>query len=139
MWPGSAPCSSEDVERSSETGAVRRLGAADLRVLPSHGVASQPPVGDDAGDDRAQAGLFDMDGCGERMPRAVEVIQRLDDRRVSRGVPRGVGEDLAGKCAIVTSYRPSPADIKGEEIGEGGTEKLRQYEIYRKMLANHFN
>jgi len=46
--------------------------------------------------------------------------------------------DLAGKCAIVTSYRPSPADIKGEESGEGLTEKLRQYEIYRKMLAAHF-
>ncbi len=24
--------------------------------------------------------------------------------------------DLAGKCAIVTSYKPSPADIKGEDI-----------------------
>ena len=47
--------------------------------------------------------------------------------------------DLAGKCAIVTSYKPSPADIKGEESGEGLTEKLRQYEIYRKMLASHFN
>lgn len=47
--------------------------------------------------------------------------------------------DLAGKCAIVTSYRPSPADIKGEESGEGLTERLRQYEIYRKMLAAHFN
>lgn len=43
--------------------------------------------------------------------------------------------DLAGKCAIVTSYKPSPADIKGEESGEGMTEKLRQYEIYNKMLA----
>ena len=42
--------------------------------------------------------------------------------------------DLAGKCAIVTSYRPSPADIKGEESGEGLTEKLRQYAIYNKML-----
>ena len=31
------------------------------------------------------------------------------------------------KCAIVTSYKPSPADIKGEETGEGLTEKLRQY------------
>lgn len=41
--------------------------------------------------------------------------------------------DLAGKCAIVTSYRPSPADIKGEST-EGLTEKLRQYEIYNKML-----
>ncbi len=47
--------------------------------------------------------------------------------------------DLAGKCAIVTSYRPMPADIKGEETGEGLTEKLRQYEIYRKMLAAHFD
>jgi len=47
--------------------------------------------------------------------------------------------DLAGKCAIVTSYKPNPGDIKGEEAGEGLTEKLRQYEIYRKMLAAHFN
>ena len=31
--------------------------------------------------------------------------------------------DLGGKCAIVTSYKPSPADIKGEESGEGVTEK----------------
>ncbi len=47
--------------------------------------------------------------------------------------------DLADKCAIVTSYKPSPADIKGEVTGEGLTEKLRQYEIYRKMLAAHFD
>jgi type I restriction enzyme R subunit len=47
--------------------------------------------------------------------------------------------DLAGKCAIVTSYRPQSSDIKGEESGEGLTERLRQYEIYRKMLAAHFN
>jgi type I restriction enzyme R subunit len=47
--------------------------------------------------------------------------------------------ELAGKCAIVTSYRPSTADIKGEESGEGLTEKLRQYEIYQKMLAEWFN
>ena len=47
--------------------------------------------------------------------------------------------DLAGKCAIVTSYRPAPADIKGEETGEGLTEKLRRHDIYRKMLASHFD
>ena len=47
--------------------------------------------------------------------------------------------DLAGKCAIVTSYRPATADIKGEETGEGLTEKLLQYDIYRKMIAVHFN
>lgn len=39
------------------------------------------------------------------------------------------------KCAIVTSYKPSPADLKGEETGEGLTEKLRQYDIYNKMLG----
>ncbi len=47
--------------------------------------------------------------------------------------------DLAGKCAIITSYKPAPADIKGEATGEGLTERLRQYEIYRKMLADHFD
>ena len=47
--------------------------------------------------------------------------------------------DLAGKCAIVTSYRPKPADIKSEETGEGLTEKQIQYDSYRKMLAAHFN
>ena len=34
--------------------------------------------------------------------------------------------DLAGKCAIITSYKPSPKDLKGEESGEGLSEKLRQ-------------
>lgn len=47
--------------------------------------------------------------------------------------------DLKGKCAIITSYKPAPADIKGEESGEGMTEKLRQYDIYRKMLADYFD
>ena len=27
--------------------------------------------------------------------------------------------DLSRKCAIVTSYKPSPQDIKDEESGEG--------------------
>ena len=40
------------------------------------------------------------------------------------------------KCAIVTSYEPSTQDIKGETTGEDElTEKLRQYEIYNKMLG----
>ncbi|WP_104202612.1 type I restriction endonuclease subunit R [Billgrantia saliphila] len=46
--------------------------------------------------------------------------------------------ELKGKCAIVTSYVPSTADIKGEAT-EGETEKLHQYEIYRQMLAQHFD
>jgi type I restriction enzyme R subunit len=36
------------------------------------------------------------------------------------------------RCAIVTSFAPSHADIKGE--GENYTEKIMQYEIYQKML-----
>jgi type I restriction enzyme R subunit len=47
--------------------------------------------------------------------------------------------DLAGKCAIVTSYKPTVAEIKGEESGEGLTERLRKYDIYQKMLADWFN
>jgi type I restriction enzyme R subunit len=47
--------------------------------------------------------------------------------------------DLAGKCAIVTSYRPLAATIKGEDSGEGPAERMRQYEIYRRMLADWFN
>lgn len=46
--------------------------------------------------------------------------------------------DLAGKVAIVTSFQPTAASIKGEETGEGATEKLFKYEIYRKMLADYF-
>ena len=44
--------------------------------------------------------------------------------------------EMKGKCAIVTSYAPSPADIKGEETGEGLTEKLRKYEIYNRILGD---
>ncbi|TVU80277.1 HsdR family type I site-specific deoxyribonuclease [Pseudoalteromonas neustonica] len=46
--------------------------------------------------------------------------------------------DLAGKCAVVTSYQPSASSIKGEESGEGLTQKLFKYDTYRKMLANYF-
>ena len=42
-------------------------------------------------------------------------------------------------CAIVTSFVPTYADIKGEETGEGFTEKLKRFEIYQKMLAEYFN
>ena len=45
---------------------------------------------------------------------------------------------FAGKCAIVTSYQPNASEIKGEETGEGLTEKLAKYNIYRKMLADYF-
>jgi type I restriction enzyme R subunit len=46
--------------------------------------------------------------------------------------------DLAGKVAIVTSFQPTDASIKGEETGEGLTEKLNKHRIYRQMLADYF-
>jgi type I restriction enzyme R subunit len=44
-----------------------------------------------------------------------------------------------GKCAIITSYAPHPSDIAKEDSGQGVTDKLRQYNTYRQMLADHFN
>lgn len=38
----------------------------------------------------------------------------------------------------MTSYQPNASEIKGEESGEGLTEKLAKYNIYRKMLAEYF-
>jgi len=43
------------------------------------------------------------------------------------------------KCAIVTSYKPTPASIKGEETGEGFTQRLLENKIYREMLAAFFD
>ena len=52
---------------------------------------------------------------------------------------RAFGEtDLKGKCAIVTSYRPSAGHVAGEETGEGVTEALLKHKVYRRMLADHF-
>ncbi len=43
--------------------------------------------------------------------------------------------DLAGKCAIITSYIPNINDTKGEASSDNAvTEKLKQYEIYVQML-----
>lgn len=40
------------------------------------------------------------------------------------------------KCAIVTSYSPNIADIKGESVDDDSeTENLEKYEIYQKMLG----
>jgi len=47
--------------------------------------------------------------------------------------------ELKGKCAIVTSYAPSVADAKGETTGEGETDNLFKYGVYRQMLADWFN
>ena len=45
---------------------------------------------------------------------------------------------LKGKCAIVTSYRPSADTVAREETGEGLTDRQTEYYIYREMLAEHF-
>jgi len=38
------------------------------------------------------------------------------------------------ECAIITSYEPHYGDIKGEETGEGLTDKLMKYGVYNDML-----
>jgi type I restriction enzyme R subunit len=41
------------------------------------------------------------------------------------------------ECAIITSYEPHHAHIKGEETGEDNpTEALKKYEVYQQMLGN---
>ncbi|MCA1851379.1 MAG: hypothetical protein LC647_02995, partial [Beggiatoa sp.] len=47
--------------------------------------------------------------------------------------------ELKRKCAIVTSYTPTVADAKGETIGEGETDNLFKYAVYRQMLADWFD
>jgi type I restriction enzyme R subunit len=37
-------------------------------------------------------------------------------------------------CAIVTSFEPTTASIRGESTGEGQTEKQEQFNIYQQML-----
>ena len=46
---------------------------------------------------------------------------------------------LKGKCAIVTSYRPTVDSVAREETGEGRTDKQTEYYTYREMLAAHFD
>lgn len=38
------------------------------------------------------------------------------------------------ECAIITSYEPHHAHVKGEDVGEGDTENIKKYEIYTRML-----
>lgn len=49
-----------------------------------------------------------------------------------------VKSGFKGKVAIVTSYKPNATAISKEDAGEGDTEEIRKYEIYRQMLAEHF-
>jgi type I restriction enzyme R subunit len=47
--------------------------------------------------------------------------------------------ELKGKCAVVSSYAPSVANIKSETTGEGETDNLIKYQVYTQMLADWFN
>ncbi len=67
-------------------------------------------------------------GYGNAMLVSSSIYQACKYYELFQGTP------LKGKCAIVTSYQPNPTDIKGEETGEGITERLHQYDIYKKML-----
>jgi type I restriction enzyme, R subunit len=73
-----------------------------------------------------------MDGRGNAMLVCASIYQacKIYDLFCNAG--------FKGKCAIVTSYEPNPSDISREDSGEGATERIRQYEIYRQMLADHF-
>ena len=46
---------------------------------------------------------------------------------------------LKGKCAIITSYRPTVTNVTNEETGEGLTDRQVEYYTYRDMLAAHFD
>lgn len=50
-----------------------------------------------------------------------------------------VAAGFKGKCAIVTSYQPNVTEISKEDSGAGKTEKLAQYDTYRRMLADNFD
>lgn len=47
--------------------------------------------------------------------------------------------ELAGKVGIVTSYRPSISDVKGEDSGEGDTDNVFRYKVYRELLSKFFD
>ncbi len=73
-----------------------------------------------------------MDGSGNAMLVCSSIYEACKVYELFDKTP------LKGKCAIITSYEPSIADIKGEESKEGQTEKLKKYEIYQKMLSDYF-
>lgn len=73
-----------------------------------------------------------MDGRGNAMLVCSSVYQACTAYKLFNET------DLKGKVAIVTSYQPTAASIKGEESGAGLTEKLAKYDIYRQMLADYF-
>ena len=75
-----------------------------------------------------------MDGRGNAM---LVGAQHLPGLQVLRAVLPG---RLQGQVRHRHQLRAArSADIPRRDSGEGATEKLRQYDIYRQMLADHFN
>ncbi|WP_120520794.1 type I restriction endonuclease subunit R [Arthrobacter celericrescens] len=74
-----------------------------------------------------------MDGRGNAMLVSASIYQACKFYEMFRQA------GFKGKCAIVTSYNPQAGDISKEDSGHGATEKLRQYDIYRQMLSDHYD
>lgn len=83
--------------------------------------------------------LFDMDTKPRLMDgRGNAILVGASIYQACKFYELFVDAGFKGKCAIVTSYQPSAGDIAKEDAGAGKTEKIRQYDIYRRMLADHF-
>ncbi len=74
-----------------------------------------------------------MDGRGNAMLVGASIYQACKFYEMF------VAAGFEGKCAIVTSYEPTASGISKEDSGAGKTEKLRQYDVYRRMLATYFD
>jgi type I restriction enzyme R subunit len=47
--------------------------------------------------------------------------------------------ELKGRVGVVTSYQPSLNDLKGEAVGAAETLNVKQFNTYRKMIADYLN
>lgn len=69
-------------------------------------------------------------GCGNAMLVADSIYQACRYWEVFQST------DLKGHCAIVTSYDADGSTVKDEYVGEGETEVLAKYEIYKRMIGD---
>ena len=69
-------------------------------------------------------------GCGNAMLVADSIYQACRYWEVFQST------DLKGHCAIVTSYDADSSTVKDEYVGEGETEVLAKYEIYKRMIGD---
>lgn len=69
-------------------------------------------------------------GCGNAMLVADSIYQACRYWEVFQST------DLKGHCAVVTSYDADSSTVKDEYVGEGETEALAKYEIYKRMIGD---